>query len=170
MASQSSADFTSVYFYSPSLAAAVIFTILYFIPATVLLWQTCIRYKDWRLLCLPIGALIEVGGYICRSYSVQHTIDIVSSAPFVYISQLTASAGIRGLSLLDCHRPAVHCSSKLRNDRAFDSSRPAARLADHLGTSLPKNNKDLCDLRHSILPGPGIWFGNCVFQQLAGHR
>jgi len=80
MASQSSADFTSVYFYNPSLAAAIIFTILYFIPAVVLLWQTCILYKDWRLLCLPIGAWLEVGGYICRSYSIQHPTNISAYA------------------------------------------------------------------------------------------
>jgi hypothetical protein len=101
MASQSSADFTSVYFYNPSLAAAIMFTILYFIPAAVLLWQTCRRYKDWRLLCLPIGALIEVGGYICRSYSVQHAIDIVSSAPsHIFLNSLPQPAYAVSLSLI----------------------------------------------------------------------
>jgi hypothetical protein len=68
---------TSIYFYNPSLAAACLFAVLYFLPLTALLVQT-FKYRSWYLVVLPIGALFEVAGYIVRSVSVSNVKDIVS--------------------------------------------------------------------------------------------
>lgn len=68
---------SSIYFYNPSLPAAILFTILYAIPTAILFWKTCFKYKTFYLLCLPIGGLVEVAGYAARSYSVTHVDDIV---------------------------------------------------------------------------------------------
>jgi hypothetical protein len=69
---------SSIYFYNPSLPAAILFVALYAVPTAVLLWKTCFKYKTLYLLCLPIGALFETGGYAARSYSVKHVDDVVS--------------------------------------------------------------------------------------------
>lgn len=69
---------SSIYFYNPSLPAAIVFTILFAISASILIWQTCFKYKALYLLCVPIGALFEVAGYAARSYSVTHVDNIVS--------------------------------------------------------------------------------------------
>lgn len=69
---------SSIYFYNPSLPAAILFTILFAIPTAILFWQTCFKYKTFYLLCVPIGALVEVAGYTARSYSVTHVDDVVS--------------------------------------------------------------------------------------------
>jgi hypothetical protein len=68
----------SIYFYNPSLPACTVILVLYFIPAILLSWLTCARYKSWYFICVPIGAWIEVAGYIVRAYSVKHVTNIVS--------------------------------------------------------------------------------------------
>jgi hypothetical protein len=68
---------TSIYFYTPSLAAAITVCIVYAIPTFILFWQTVIKYKTLYLLVLPIGGIFEVAGYAARAYSVKNVRDIV---------------------------------------------------------------------------------------------
>lgn len=68
----------SIYFYNPSVPATVLFTVLYVLPTIALAYLTCFRHRSWYLLALPIGALLEVGGYAARTYSVKNVDNVVS--------------------------------------------------------------------------------------------
>ncbi|MCJ1415660.1 hypothetical protein MMC32_001992 [Xylographa parallela] len=60
----------SYYAYTPSLAAAIIFAILYTLAfiATVIQW---IRYRAWVWVVMVVAAFMEALGYIARSASAQ---------------------------------------------------------------------------------------------------
>lgn len=77
---------SSIYFYNPVLAPAILFAVLYTVPTVTLFWQTCIKCRALYLLCLPIGGLFELAGYISRAYSVQHVTDIVSLRFLIHAS------------------------------------------------------------------------------------
>jgi hypothetical protein len=67
----------SIYFFDPSLPAAILFTILYAVPAGFLFYTTVIgprtgKYHHARFFIpVCIGAVMEVAGYIVRCISVQ---------------------------------------------------------------------------------------------------
>jgi hypothetical protein len=60
------------YRYDPSLAAAVIFTILFLLTSLLHLYQL-IRARTWYFTPLVIGALMEMVGYIGRILSSQQS-------------------------------------------------------------------------------------------------
>lgn len=67
----------SIYFYNPSLAASVLFTILYFIPSIyhlyALVFAPCLGrlHRAGHFTPLVIGAFLEVAGYAVRSGSLK---------------------------------------------------------------------------------------------------
>jgi hypothetical protein len=67
----------SIYFYHPSFPLAVVAATLYLIPTLILVYQTCFRYRTWYLLCVPIGAIMEVVGYGIRAPSVKDVDNVV---------------------------------------------------------------------------------------------
>jgi RTA1 like protein len=96
MGSSSTNDGSSVYFYNPSFGAAVLFAILYLIPTLVLFYQTCFRYRTWYFLCVPIGSLLEVGGYIARGISVKNQSQVppyATSLSLIVLAPLFIAAG-----------------------------------------------------------------------------
>jgi hypothetical protein len=76
-------DPNSIYFYNPSLPAAVLFTALYAIPTAFLFWRTLVRPKALYLLCLPFAGVFEVAGYAARDVSVKNVESVVSIQPIM---------------------------------------------------------------------------------------
>jgi hypothetical protein len=72
----STTDPKALYFYSPSLPASILFTVLYSLTTIVLFYQV-IRHKSLYILVLPIAAFVELTGYVIRCYSVKHIDDVV---------------------------------------------------------------------------------------------
>lgn len=72
----------SIYFYNPSLAASILFTILYFFPFLYHLYMTILAPRAGKynrfgyFIPILIGALLEVAGYATRSASVQQPSDV----------------------------------------------------------------------------------------------
>lgn len=78
----------STYFYDPSLAASILFAVLYAFPAAFLLYTTVIgprtgkyRYAKFFILAC-ICAWIEVAGYVIRCLSIENP----TSVPFYAVS------------------------------------------------------------------------------------
>jgi hypothetical protein len=69
----------SVWTYDPSFALAVVAALIYLVPATLLTWQTAVKYRSWFFLCVLVGAILEVGGYITRAVSTKRVSEIVST-------------------------------------------------------------------------------------------
>lgn len=72
------ADNESIWMYSPSLALAIIGTIVYSVIFLVISYFTLIKYRAWFFLVVVIGSAIEVAAYILRIYSVKNQSEIVS--------------------------------------------------------------------------------------------
>lgn len=72
------AENETVWMYDPSIALAIIGSVVYGIIFLAITYLTCIKYRAWYFTPAVVGAAIEVGGYICRSYSVKNQSEIVS--------------------------------------------------------------------------------------------
>ncbi|KAF2740860.1 RTM1-like protein [Polyplosphaeria fusca] len=105
----------SIWTYNPSFALAVVVGIIYFVPAAVLTWQTFIKYRSWFFLCVLIGSVLEVGGYIARAVSTKRLSDIppyAVSSTLIIIAPVFIAAGnylligrlIRAVLANDKHR------------------------------------------------------------------
>jgi hypothetical protein len=70
----------SIYFYNPSLAAAILFTALYTIP-TVFTLHRINNTRTWYWICVPIGGIFEIAGYAIRIGSVKSPCNVVSAFP-----------------------------------------------------------------------------------------
>lgn len=68
-----------VWMYPPSLALAILATILYGMIFLTLFYQTIIRYRAWFFTTVVIGAAVELAGYILRSYSAHNQTQLVRS-------------------------------------------------------------------------------------------
>lgn len=72
----------SIYFYNPSLAASILFTVIYFLPFLYHLYMTVLAPRAGKynrvgnFIPILIGALLEVAGYATRSASVQQPSDV----------------------------------------------------------------------------------------------
>ncbi|KAH7066397.1 RTA1 like protein-domain-containing protein [Paraphoma chrysanthemicola] len=75
---QSDDDFV-YYYYEPSLAAAIIFTILFATSTTFHIYQ-CYRKRSWFMIAFIVGGLFETVGYIGRIIS-SH--DNLSLGPYI---------------------------------------------------------------------------------------
>ncbi|KAF2099714.1 RTA1-domain-containing protein [Rhizodiscina lignyota] len=62
----------SIWLYQPSTALAIVFTVLYFVPTVYSFYLTVLRYRSWFFLCVLIGGILEVVGYIFRVVSVKN--------------------------------------------------------------------------------------------------
>jgi hypothetical protein len=69
----------SIYFYHPNFPLTIVFAIFYLIPTVILVYQTCLRCRSWYFLCVPVGGILEVAGYISRAVSVKNVTDVVGS-------------------------------------------------------------------------------------------
>lgn len=78
MTTYSDAHPDSIWLYHPSLAAAIVFVVLYFIPTAYTFYLTVLRYRSWFFLCVLIGGNLEVVGYIFRAVSIANPDSIVS--------------------------------------------------------------------------------------------
>jgi hypothetical protein len=67
----------SIYFYKPSFAAAILFTILYAIPTVFTLYRI-INSRTWYFICVMVGGLFEIAGYALRIVSAKNPCNIVS--------------------------------------------------------------------------------------------
>ena len=77
MSSSDTAD-CSVYFYTPNLAAAILFTALYAIP-TVFTLHRINNTRTWYFLCVVFGGFLEIAGYALRIGSSKQPCSVVSS-------------------------------------------------------------------------------------------
>ncbi|KAK1759565.1 RTA1 like protein-domain-containing protein [Echria macrotheca] len=66
----------SAWMYPPSLALAILATILYGIVFLWLTHQTLIKHRAWFFVCVVLGAAIEVAGYAIRCYSIKNQSNI----------------------------------------------------------------------------------------------
>ncbi|KAK7408992.1 hypothetical protein QQX98_008811 [Neonectria punicea] len=85
------ADTDDIWMYNPSLALAIIGTILYGIIFIVISYQTLVKYRAWYFTVVPIGAAVEVVAYILRSYSVKNQSELT---PFIMTLTFTVLAPI----------------------------------------------------------------------------
>jgi hypothetical protein len=67
----------SIYFYSPSLVAAILFTALYTIP-TIFTLHRINNTRTWYFLCVIAGGVFEIVGYAVRIGSVKSVCNVVS--------------------------------------------------------------------------------------------
>ncbi|PLB55874.1 putative RTA1 domain protein, partial [Aspergillus steynii IBT 23096] len=93
----------SIYFYNPSLAASILFTILYFLPFLYHLYMTVLAPRAGKynragyFIPILIGALLEVVGYATRSASVQQPSDVslyAVSATLIVIAPVFVCASL----------------------------------------------------------------------------
>lgn len=68
---------TSVWQYNPSLALAILASILYGIVFLAIFYLTFIKYRSWYFTCVVVGAAVEVVGYGLRCYSVKRPSEVV---------------------------------------------------------------------------------------------
>src|ERR1700753_3380577 len=103
-------DPNSIYFYDPSFPLCIVAAVLYLIPAIILLYLTCVRYKSWYFICVPIGCFLETAGYIARAVSVKNVESIVRTP-----SQESDSCIVilGGLTLISSPQPPYAVSSSL---------------------------------------------------------
>ena len=73
----------SLYFYNPSLAAAILFTALYAVP-TVFTLHRINNTRTWYFLCVVFGGLLEVIGYGLRIGSIENKCSVVSDTITCY--------------------------------------------------------------------------------------
>jgi hypothetical protein len=75
----------SVWFYNPSLALAVVATLLFVIPSLVLLYFTLWPQKRGSrhlyFICIVIGGALEVAGYVLRAISTKNQTSTVLCFP-----------------------------------------------------------------------------------------
>lgn len=67
----------SIWTYDPIFALSIVAAALYLIPLVVISYQTFIKYRAYYFTVVPIGALLEVGGYAARAVSIKHLDQIV---------------------------------------------------------------------------------------------
>lgn len=63
------AESDSIWMYPPSLALAILATVLYSVVFFTIFYQTIVKYRAWFFTTVVVGAAIEVVGYALRSYS-----------------------------------------------------------------------------------------------------
>ncbi|PGH26697.1 hypothetical protein AJ80_01643 [Polytolypa hystricis UAMH7299] len=96
------AEFESIYFYDPSLAASILFTILYFVPTAFIFYEGVIPRSDrYRhvgfFIPLFIAGAAEVAGYALRCASVKLPTDIplyATSSSLVVIAPVFVCASL----------------------------------------------------------------------------
>ncbi|KAK4220027.1 RTA1 like protein-domain-containing protein [Rhypophila decipiens] len=81
----------SVWQYNPSLALAILASILYGIIFLVIFYQTFIKYRSWYFTCVVVGAGVEVAGYALRCHSIRNPSQV---APFATTLSLIVLAPI----------------------------------------------------------------------------
>lgn len=85
----------SIYFYEPSLAAAILFTVLYALP-TVFTLHRINNYRTWYFICVVFGGAFEVAGYALRIGSLKKPCDVAlyaTSQSLIVIAPLLVAAG-----------------------------------------------------------------------------
>lgn len=85
----------SIYFYKPSLAAAILFTVLYAIP-TVFTLHRINNSRTWYFLPVVFGGVLEVAGYAIRLGSMKQPCNVAlfaTSQSFIVIAPLLVAAG-----------------------------------------------------------------------------
>ncbi|KIW07972.1 uncharacterized protein PV09_01871 [Verruconis gallopava] len=88
-------DDCSIYFYNPSLAAAILFTALYAIP-TVFTMHRILNFRTWYFTIVVVGGVFEVAGYALRIGSVKNVCDLglyASSQTLIILAPLLVAAG-----------------------------------------------------------------------------
>ncbi|KAL8870446.1 MAG: hypothetical protein Q9174_003515 [Haloplaca sp. 1 TL-2023] len=83
--SDSDSDF-EYYLYTPSLAAAAVFVVIFAISTLLHCWQ-CLRGRSWYMIALILGGLCETVGYIGRTISAHQAPDY-SLGPYIVQSIL----------------------------------------------------------------------------------
>ena len=68
----------SIWLYDPSLALAIVFTVIYTLPLVWQIYLTVFRYRACYFSVVIVGAAFEVGGYISRAVSIKQEEQIVS--------------------------------------------------------------------------------------------
>ncbi|KAH8427356.1 uncharacterized protein LDX57_005069 [Aspergillus melleus] len=93
----------SIYFYSPSLAASILFTILYFLPFLYHLYMTSLvpcatkSHRPGSFIPILIGALLEVAGYATRCASIKQPSNVplyATSATLIVIAPVFVCASL----------------------------------------------------------------------------
>ncbi|KAJ9151320.1 Rta1 domain-containing protein [Pleurostoma richardsiae] len=90
------ADDDVVWLYKPSLALAIVGTVLYSISWVWLSYLTIFKYRAWFFICVVVGALIEVVGYAIRCYSVQNQTQVgpfATTLSLIVLAPLFVAAG-----------------------------------------------------------------------------
>jgi len=85
----------SIYFYEPSLAAAILFTVLYAIP-TVFTLHRINNTRTWYFLCVVVGGIFEIAGYALRIGSLKSPCNVglyAASSSLIVIAPLLVAAG-----------------------------------------------------------------------------
>ncbi|RYP72649.1 hypothetical protein DL770_007936 [Monosporascus sp. CRB-9-2] len=86
----------SVWLYEPSLALAIVGTVVYTLAFAWITYLTVFKHRAWYLICVPIGGALEVVGYALRSYSTQHHQDIgifATSTSLIVLAPVFVAAG-----------------------------------------------------------------------------
>jgi len=75
------------YRYTPSMAAAIIFVIAFFIITTIHIYQM-VRTRTWFMIAFCVGGLFETVGYIGRAASAAQDADSYTLGPYIIQSLL----------------------------------------------------------------------------------
>ncbi|KAF2178137.1 RTA1 like protein [Zopfia rhizophila CBS 207.26] len=89
-------DSESIWLYTASFPLAIIVAIIYLIPTLILTYQTLFKYRSWFFLCVLIGSVLEVGGYIGRAVSTKRVFEIppyAVSSTLIIIAPVFVAAG-----------------------------------------------------------------------------
>ncbi|KAI9043838.1 RTA1 domain-containing protein [Aspergillus affinis] len=93
----------NIYFYNPSLAASILFTILYFLPLLYHIYMTFLvprankSHRPGSFIPILIGALLEVAGYAIRCASIKQPTNIplyATSATLIVIAPVFVCASL----------------------------------------------------------------------------
>ena len=70
-----------VWMYNPSLALAILGSVVYGLLFIAITYITFVRYRAWFFTVVVVGAAVEVAGYVLRAYSASHQTALVRLKP-----------------------------------------------------------------------------------------
>lgn len=73
-----------VWMYSPSLALAILGSVVYGILFIAITYLTFIKYRAWFFSVVVVGAAVEVAAYVLRAYSAKFQKELVSTSHLIF--------------------------------------------------------------------------------------